>query len=144
MEGRGPTTAPAPSFTSEKLIPVVSSLSAAAMSKCPMGLHSCPLCSSPGHLSGLPGLILEPHRPWDNTAPLSGCTKTPVWREVCGREEKLLCFICLKIQWFQHIYQILNNLCLDRAYQFCKAHTLTRYNDLILAFSASYTGAQKY
>lgn len=84
---------------------------------------------------------------------LTGCEITwphwvaaqkPQFEGGCVVGKRNNCFFCLKIQWFQHIYHILNNLCLDKAYQFCKAHTLTRYNDLILAFSASYTGAQKY
>lgn len=58
-------------------------------------------------------------------------------------KEELLCFICLNIPWFQHIHQSLSNLRLGRVYQFHKAHTLPRYNDIILVFSASYRRAQK-
>lgn len=58
-------------------------------------------------------------------------------------KEELLCIICLNIPWFQHIYQSLSNLRLGRVYQFHKAHTLPRYNDIILVFSASYRRAQK-
>lgn len=72
---------------------------------------------------------------------LTACTK---WSLKKGEKEELLCFICLNIPWFQHIYQSLSNLCLGRVYQFHKAHTLARYNDIILAFSASYRGAQKH
>lgn len=70
-------------------------------------------------------------------------TTSTKWSLKRGVKEELLCFICLNIPWFQHIYQSLSNLCLGRVYQFHKAHTLARYNDIILAFSASHRRAQK-